>query len=178
MNRTRHIRRSSRAGLMPTALVLAAASWGLSATPAHAADTPADSTASTDSLGPARALIAENRWRDAIAALKAVNSPASADWNNLMGYSHRKAKVPDLPAAEAYYNAALRIDAQHRGALAYSGELYLMLGQLPRAEERLAALNKACTFGCSELQELRAAITAFKANDIEQAIGRASRGAK
>lgn len=152
------------------ALLLAATTLSLTAVPvpAHAADMPAATTATTkaatDPLGPARALIAESRWRDAIAALQAVNDTGSADWNNLMGYTHRKAKVPDLPAAEAYYNAALRIDAKHRGALAYSGELYLMLGQLPRAEERVATLDKACTFGCSELRELRAAIASFKAN--------------
>jgi len=97
-------------------------------------------------------------------ALKEVNDTGSADWNNLMGYSHRKAKVPDYAAAEGYYNAALRIDPQHRGALEYSGELYLMMGDLPKAEERLAALDKACTFGCGELRDLRAAVASFKAN--------------
>jgi tetratricopeptide (TPR) repeat protein len=146
------------------ALMLAAATLSMTAMPVHAADTFADAPATNDPLGPARALIAEGRWRDAIAALKVVNATGNADWNNLMGYTHRKAKVPDLPVAEAYYNAALRIDAKHRGALAYSGELYLMLGQLPRAEERLAALDKACTSGCGELKELRAAIASFKAN--------------
>jgi hypothetical protein len=153
-----HHRRPRLATLTLAATVLLMTAW-----PAQAADTPADTAATTDPLGPARALIAENRWRDAIGALKAVNDTRSADWNNLMGYSHRKAKVPDLPAAEAYYNAALRIDTRHRGALAYSGELYLMMGDLPRAEARVAALEQACSFGCSELQELRAAVAAYKA---------------
>lgn len=160
MNRT--FNRTRRPAL--AALMLAAAHFSMTAFPASAADTPADTSATADPLGPARALIAENRWRDAITALKAVNDSRSADWNNLMGYSHRKAKVPDLPAAEAYYNAALRIDARHRGALAYSGELYLMLGDLPRAEARVAALEQTCSLGCSELQELRAAMAAYKAS--------------
>lgn len=146
-------------------LVLAAATLSVTVLPARAADTPPPAApAVADKLAPARALIAEGRWRDAIAALKEVNDTGSADWNNLMGYSHRKAKVPDYAAAEGYYNAALRIDPKHRGALEYSGELYLMMGDLPKAEERLAALDKACTFGCGELRDLRAAVASFKAN--------------
>ena len=45
-----------------------------------------------------------------------VNDSDSADWNNLMGYTHRKAKTPDYAAAEPYYDAALRIDPKHCGA--------------------------------------------------------------
>jgi tetratricopeptide (TPR) repeat protein len=145
------------------AAVLSAA-LGAATLPAAAADTAPPAAAADDRLAPARALIAQERWRDAIAALKEVNDSGSADWNNLMGYSHRKAKVPDLSAAEAYYNAALRLDPRHRGALAYSGELYLMRGELPRAEERLAALDKICTFGCDELRQLRQAVASYKAN--------------
>ena len=138
-------------------------------TTAHGADTTpsaAAEPAKADALAPARALIKEGRWRDAIAALQQVNDTGSADWNNLMGYSHRKAKTPDLPAAERYYNEALRIDAKHRGALEYSGELYLMMGDLPRAEARLAALSKACFLGCDEHKDLKAAVDRFKASGI------------
>jgi hypothetical protein len=39
-----------------------------------------------------------------------------------------------------------------------------MLGDLPRAEARVAVLDQACSFGCSELKELRAAVAACKAN--------------
>jgi tetratricopeptide (TPR) repeat protein len=162
MNKTLHAQLTTLATLL-----LAGAALATTSLPALAVDTsstPAATAPSTDRLAPARALIEQGRWRDAIAALKEANDSGSADWNNLMGYSHRKAKVPDLAAAEQYYNAALRIDPQHRGALEYSGELYLMMGDLPRAEQRLAALDKACSFGCSELRELRSAIAAYRAN--------------
>ena len=132
----------------------------------HAADTPAPprpAAAPADKLAPARALIAQGRWRDAIQALQKVDDKGSADWNNLMGYTHRKAAPPDLAAAEGYYDAALRIDPRHRGALEYSGELFLMTGHLPRAEERLAALEAACPGGCEELKDLRASVAAHKA---------------
>jgi tetratricopeptide (TPR) repeat protein len=148
-----------------TAIALALA-VGLGAqTPALAADTPPPAAASaTDPLTPARALIAEGRWRDAIAALQQVNDTKSADWHNLMGYSFRKASTPDLAAAQRHYEAALRIDPKHRGALEYSGELYLMMGELGKAEARVKALEKACLFGCEELKDLRAAVAAYKAN--------------
>jgi len=130
---------------------------------AYAADTePAPATA--DKLAAARAQIAAKSWRGAIEELKKVNDPASADWNNLMGYSLRKAKVPDYDAAERYYDEALRIEPQHRGALEYSGELYLMKGDLPKAEQRLAALDKACRLPCDEYTELKKAVAAYKAN--------------
>jgi Flp pilus assembly protein TadD len=130
---------------------------------AYAADTePAAATA--DKLSAARAQIAAKSWRGAIEELKKVNDPASADWNNLMGYSLRKAKVPDYDAAERYYDEALRIEPQHRGALEYSGELYLMKGDLPKAEQRLAALDKACRLPCDEYTELKKAVAAYKAN--------------
>ncbi len=131
---------------------------------AQAADTTPSAPAAADPLASARALIAENKWVAAIEELKRVGDSGSADWNNLMGYSHRKAKTPDYAAAERYYDAALRIDPQHRGALEYSGELYLMTGDLARAEQRLAALDKACFLPCSEYTDLKKAIAAYKAN--------------
>ena len=97
------------------------------------------------------------------AELRRVNDPASADWNNLMGYSIRRGSSPDLDASERYYNEALRINPNHRGALEYSGQLYLMKGDLTSAEKRLAVLDKACTFGCDEYTDLKKAIERYKA---------------
>jgi len=122
------------------------------------------SPAAADKLAPARAQIAAKQWRGAIDELKKINDTGSADWNNLMGYSMRKAKVPDYDAAEMYYGEALRIDPKHRGALEYSGELYLMKGDLAKAEERLATLDKVCRLPCAEYTDLKKAVAAFKAN--------------
>lgn len=125
-------------------------------------DPPVES-AKTDPLAAARALIADKKWAAAIKELERVNLPRNADWNNLLGYSHRRAATPDLAAAQRYYDVALRIDPKHRGALEYSGELYLRLGDLPKAEQRLVALVNSCG-NCEEKQDLDAAIAAFKAN--------------
>lgn len=120
--------------------------------------------AAADKLAPARKLLAEGKWTAAIDALKKLNDTGSADWNNLMGYSHRKERGPDYMAAERYYDAALRIDPRHKGALEYSGELYLMRGELPRAESRLAELNKVCGSNCGEYKDLKGEIDRFKGN--------------
>ncbi len=141
---------------LATALLIATSGFA-----AHAADA---APAAPDKLAPARAEIKAGRWVAAIDELKKVNDTGSADWNNLMGYSHRKAKTPDYAAAERFYNEALRIDPKHRGALEYSGELYLMLGDLPKAEARLAALDKACFLPCEEYKDLKEAVARFKAN--------------
>ena len=77
----------------------------------HAADTSPATPAADDPLTPARAQIAAKNWTGAIDELKRVNATTSADWNNLMGYSHRKAKTPDYAAAEKFYDEALKQQA-------------------------------------------------------------------
>ena len=128
----------------------------------YAADTPAPAPRTADKLKSARAEIAAKNWPAAVAELKSVNDTGSADWNNLMGYSLRKSTPPDYAAAEKYYDEALRIDPRHRGALEYSGELYLLTGNLPKAEERLAALNKICFLPCEEYTDLKSAVERYK----------------
>jgi tetratricopeptide (TPR) repeat protein len=139
--------------------VLLAALCGLAA----AADEPPPAAAGADVLAPAREKIAAKNWAGAIDDLKRINAVGNADWNNLMGYSLRRSRQPDLAAAEKFYNEALRINPKHRGALEYSGELYLMLGDLAKAEQRLAALDKACFMPCEEFTDLKKAVARFKA---------------
>ena len=129
-----------------------------------AADNEPSKPAAPDKLSPVRAQIAAKNWPGAIDELKRVNDTGSADWNNLMGYSLRKGATPDFAGAEKFYNEALRINPKHRGALEYSGELYLMTGDLAKAEQRLAVLDKACTFGCEEYTDLKKAIAQYKSN--------------
>ena len=115
-----------------------------------------------DNLAAARARIAEKNWPSAIEELKRVNEPGSADWNNLMAYSLRNSGAAEYAAAEKFYDEALRIDSKHRGALEYSGELYLAMGNLAMAEQRLATLDKACFFPCEEFTDLKAAVARYK----------------
>ena len=104
-----------------------------------------------------------DKYDAAIKILLAANQPNSADWNNLLGYAQRKKTPPDLAAAERYYQAAIKIDPKHRGALEYYGELFLMKNDLAGAEQMLARLNKACFLPCEEYRELKDEIAKYKA---------------
>jgi tetratricopeptide (TPR) repeat protein len=127
------------------------------------APTPSRAAPAADKLGKARELIASKQWQAAIAELKQVNATSDANWNNLMGYSHRKAKNPDLAAAEKYYLAALAIDPKHAPTHEYLGELRLQQGDLAGAEKQLAALGGGF-MKSDEYKELKAAIDRYKAN--------------
>ena len=85
----------------------------------------------------------------------------NADAYNLLGFSHRK--LGDVEAALVHYGKALTLKPEHRGDNEYLGELYLELGQLDKARERLKVLDKACFFGCDEYRELKAKIKAYQA---------------
>jgi Flp pilus assembly protein TadD len=126
--------------------------------------TPARAEKPADKLAAAKTHIAAKRWGEAITELRRVNDSGSADWNNFMGYSLRKQATPDLAAAQQHYDAALKISPAHRGALEYSGELALMKGDLAQAEQRLAALARACNSACEEHADLKKAVADFKAN--------------
>jgi hypothetical protein len=61
-----------------------------------------------------------------------------------------------------HYTEALRLDPRHRAAHEYIGEAYLMVGDLSRAREHLAALDKLCFFPCSEHRDLKRAIEEYE----------------
>ena len=131
---------------------------------AHAADNspPPPPAAPPNPLAAARAQVKAKNWSAAVDELRRVNAAGDADWNNLIGYALRKQATPDLDGAQRYYDAALRLNPLHRGALEYSGELALMKGDLPTAEVRLAALGQACPRGCEELDDLKKTVARFK----------------
>jgi opacity protein-like surface antigen len=134
---------------------------------AHASDSQPEAPparASADKLAQARTLIAARDWSGALDELRRVNDSGSADWNNLMGFTLRKGRTPDLAGSEKYYDAALRIDPHHRNTLEYSGELYLMKGDLPKAQARLAALQAECGGSCEQVTQLKTAIADYQAH--------------
>jgi tetratricopeptide (TPR) repeat protein len=102
------------------------------------------------------------KYRKAIKLFNKVVAakPTNADAWNYLGFSHRKLKKFD-PALNAYQKA-LAIDPNHRGANEYLGELYLQTDNLPKARERLEKLDKICSFGCEEFDDLKAAIAAYE----------------
>jgi Flp pilus assembly protein TadD len=101
-------------------------------------------------------------WHDAIRLLSkaALQDDRNPDIQNLLGYAHRNAG--EVGAAFKHYGAALLLNPRHRGAHEYMGEAYLMIGNLPKAEEHLAALEKICLVPCDELEDLRRAIADYQ----------------
>ena len=134
---------------------------------ALAADTsPAPQARPQDpALEGARAAIAQKDWVAAQAVLReaVARDPKNADYHNLYAYSVRKGPSPDMSLVFKEYNAALSIDPKHRGAHEYLGEAYLMVGNVEKAKEHLAQLDKICFFGCSEFTELKSAIADYEA---------------
>ena len=154
---------------MKLAHILVVSTLSLAAQFAHASDTseppaPRAAAPAADKLTAARKLIDAHQWSAAITELKRVDDGSSADWNNLMGYTLRKGAAPDLAASEKYYDAALHIDPHHRNTLEYSGELYLMKGDLAKAQSRLASLKTECGTSCSQYGDLKTAIDRYVAN--------------
>jgi len=117
----------------------------------------------SDILLPARNSIKSGNYEKAIDLLIEADQKKSADWHNLMGFSLRKKASPNFDEAEKYYISALNLDASHRGALEYYGELLLLKNDLLGAEKMLLRLDKACFFGCEEYQDLKKSIQQFKA---------------
>jgi tetratricopeptide (TPR) repeat protein len=113
-------------------------------------------------LAPFQQLIDEEKYQAAIDQLQAAlkDDPDDADLLNLTAYSQRKLQRFD--EALANYLKALQIEPDHRGANEYLGELYLQMGQLDKAQERLQVLDKACFFGCEEYDDLKEAIELYR----------------
>ena len=111
----------------------------------------------------AQAAIDKRDWDGSISILSAYVKvqPGSADAFNLLGYSSRN--KGDLDSAFRYYEKALAIDPKHRGAHEYLGEAYLMSGNLAKAQEHLAILDKLCWLPCTEFTELKTAISTYQA---------------
>lgn len=122
-----------------------------------------ESKSKNQDLAAGAKLIESGNYADAIAPLQkaAAAEPDNADVQNLLGYSHRK--LGDSAAALGFYQKALDLKPKHRGANEYLGELYLEMGELKKAEQRLDVLDGACFFGCDEYTDLKNAIKAYKA---------------
>ncbi len=133
----------------------------------HGAGGDDDDKPSSSEYSLAKQALVDGDYEVAIAKLARLHEEKSddADVLNLLGYGYRK--IGNFDQSRGYYLQALAVEPKHRGANAYLGELYLETGQLEKAEERLAVLDKDCWFGCSEYTELKESIAKYKSeNDI------------
>lgn len=140
--------RSLAAGLLAASL----------AGPALAVDTLTSKDA--PDLAVPRAMIAAQNWSGARAELgKLINGGVQhADVYSLMGYVTRQ--LGDYRTSLTFYNKALDFDPNHRAAREYLGELYVLSGDLPKANEQLTVLKRLCPSGCEEREDLEKAIAA------------------
>ena len=117
-------------------------------------------------IAAARAAIDQQDWAGAQAGLKQAlaANPNMADYHNLYAYSLRKGPNPDMAVVFSHYTEALRIDPKHRAAHEYSGEAYLVVGDLPKAKAHLAALDRLCFFGCEEYTDLKKAVAQYESS--------------
>ena len=151
------------APILVSAMALAPMTAGAAggSTDHSAATSPTPSVVQAD-YTTANSLIDRERYRDAIPILERLvaKNPADTDGLNELGYSHRE--LGHEQRALNYYLQALAIQPEHVGANEYLGELYLTMKDLPKAEERLAVLQKACG-NCEEFSELKEKIADYRA---------------
>ena len=100
-------------------------------------------------------LINEKRYPEAITLLENAlwTTGPHPDVLTYLGFANRKLRR--LEVAESFYNQALTVAPDHRGALEYYGELKLERGNVAGAKAHLARLETICGFGCAEADELR-----------------------
>ncbi|MGH8707447.1 MAG: tetratricopeptide repeat protein [Burkholderiales bacterium] len=116
-------------------------------------------------LQQARDAVARKDYAAASAVLRdaLARTPANPDYHNLYAYTVRKGPAPNMDLVFKHYHEALRLAPKHRGAHEYIGEAYLMVGNVGKAKEHLAQLDKLCFFGCEEYSSLKKAIAEHEA---------------
>jgi Flp pilus assembly protein TadD len=129
----------------------------LPASQAHAVD----NMSSTDApdLTSVRAKLKANDYVAALAELRSLAEDVQhADVYNLLGFALRK--TGDFKTSLTYYSKAIEMQPGHKAAREYLGELYVETGNIAKAREQLAVLEKLCPGGCEERDDLQKAIRA------------------
>jgi tetratricopeptide (TPR) repeat protein len=148
-----------------TAAALVAAVW-LTLGPGTGAADPVEDTPAAVKLDPdyaaGKEAIAAGEWSTAITLLTsaALRDTRNADIQNYLGYAYRHAGQLDL--AFRHYQRALQLNPRHRGAHEYIGEAYLIVHNLAKAEEHLAALQQICLIPCEEYADLKQKIVEYR----------------
>jgi Flp pilus assembly protein TadD len=145
---------------------VALVSLGLALWPATAAGDPKDETPAAEQLDPeyaaGKTAMEAKNWDAAIRAFSsaALRDTRNADIQNYLGYAYRK--TGQLELAFTHYQRALQLNPRHRGAHEYIGEAYLIVNNLAKAEEHLAALQRICLIPCEEYEDLKNAVAAHR----------------
>ena len=143
-------------------LALLAIALAIASAPTLAVDSDPSPPVSDDHAAGKKAIEAKD-WNGAIKSLTAAaqRDSRNADIQNLLGYAYRNSG--QLDPAFKHYERALQLDPRHRGAHEYMGEAYLMVNNLAKAEEHLAALKSNCPRVCEERDDLMKSIERYRA---------------
>jgi Flp pilus assembly protein TadD len=148
-----------------TAVALIAVAW-LALWPGTGAADPAEDDTTAAKLDPdyaaGKQAIDAKDWSTAITSLNsaALRDTRNADIQNYLGYAYRNTGQLDL--AFRHYQRALQLNPRHRGAHEYVGAAYLIVHNLAKAEEHLAALQKICLIPCEEYADLKKKIAEYR----------------
>ena len=153
-------------GVIALRVAAALLGLGLAVLPATAIGDPTDESPGQERVdadyAAGKAAIAAKNWPAAIRSLSsaALRDTRNADIQNYLGYAHRQ--TGQLELAFKHYQRALQLNPRHRGAHEYVGEAYLIVGNLTKAEEHLAALERICLIPCEEHEDLQKAIADYR----------------
>ena len=130
--------------------------------PVLAAGSDSSEAAESDSYTLAEKAVKARDYGKAVSLLEPLVRIESSNANawNYLAFSHRK--LGDLKKAEAEYKKALILNADHKGAHEYLGELYAETGRLHLAVQLLERLKQICGVDCEEYEALEIVINDAK----------------
>jgi len=108
----------------------------------------------------ARDLAYHKRYGEAITVLKLAENQGDPRILNYLGYSNRK--LGRVETGLKYYRTALKADPDYTLVRGYMGEAFLQLGQVDKAREQLAEIEKRCGTDCREYAMLKEQIESHK----------------
>ena len=113
-------------------------------------------------LDPILELIEKEEYETAINHLfdELDADPDNPDILSLLGFSHRK--IRNFEDAMTFYEWALKVEPEHKGANEYLGELYLETNQFDKAVQQLEILDGLCGNRCKEYSQLKKAIDSYQ----------------
>jgi Flp pilus assembly protein TadD len=104
-------------------------------------------------------------WTGAISMLApaALRDARNADIQNYLGYAHYRLR--QLDAAFEHYRLALTLNPRQRSAHEHLGKAYLVVGNLAKAQEHLATLERICLVPCEQYDGLRKAVEKYRSRE-------------
>jgi tetratricopeptide (TPR) repeat protein len=140
--------------------VIPAETWPICSSMASLAEGADWAALDPDFAAGKRAIVAGD-WNGAVKVLTSagLRDDRNADIQNYLGYAYRRLR--QLDEAMRHYQQALKLNPRHRSAHEHLGEAYLVKGDLDKAEQQLAALERICLIPCEEYADLTRAIAQY-----------------